>query len=93
MVQDQNPKPGSQLPKNSLVVLYGEGSTTSTSVTVPDLKNMNASQATTALRDKNLNINIEGSGTVITQDYMANEQVPEGTIIKVTLRSTLKDAH
>ena len=93
LVQDQNPKPGSQLPKNSLVVLYGEGSTTSTSVTVPDLKNMNASQATTALRDKNLNINIEGSGTVITQDYMANEQVPEGTIIKVTLRSTLKDAH
>ena len=54
---------------------------------------MNASQATTTLRDKNLNINIEGSGTVITQDYMANEQVPEGTIIKVTLRSTLTDAH
>ena len=93
LVEDQNPKPGSQLPKNSLIVLYGEGSTTSTSVTVPDLKNMNASQATTVLRDNNLNINIEGSGTVITQDYMANEQVPEGTIIKVTLRSTLKDAH
>ena len=93
LVEDQNPKPGSQLPKNSLIVLYGEGSTTSTSVTVPDLKNMNASQATTVLRDNNLNINIEGSGTVITQDYMANEQVPEGTIIKVTLRSTLTDAH
>lgn len=93
LVGDQNPKPGSQLPKNSLIVLYGEGSTTSTSVTVPDLKNMNASQATTVLRDNNLNINIEGSGTVITQDYMANEQVPEGTIIKVTLRSTLTDAH
>ncbi len=93
LVEDQNPKPGSQLPKNSLIVLYGEGSTTSTSVTVPDLKGMNASQATTILRDNNLNINIEGSGTVITQDYMANEQVPEGTIIKVTLRSTLTDAH
>ena len=93
LVGDQNPKPGSQLPKNSLIVLYGEGSTTSTSVTVPDLKGMNASQATTALRDKNLNINIEGSGTVITQDYMANEQVPEGTIIKVTLKGTLTDAH
>ena len=93
LVEDQNPKPGSQLPKNSLIVLYGEGSTTSTSVTVPDLKNMNASQATTVLRDNNLNINIEGSGTVITQDYMANEQVPEGTIIKVTLKGTLTDAH
>ncbi len=93
LVGDQNPKPGSQLPKNSLIVLYGEGSTTSTSVTVPDLKNMNASQATTVLGDNNLNINIEGSGTVITQDYMANEQVPEGTIIKVTLKGTLTDAH
>ena len=93
LVGDQNPKPGSQLPKNSLIVLYGEGSTTSTSVTVPDLKGMHASQATTTLRDKNLNINIEGSGTVITQDYMANEQVPEGTIIKVTLKGTLTDAH
>ena len=93
LVQDQNPKPGSQLPKNSLIVLYGEGSTTSTSVTVPDLKGMNASQATSALKNVNLNINIEGSGTVITQDYLSGEQVPEGTIIKVNLRSTLTDAH
>ena len=93
LVEDQNPKPGSSLPKNSLIVLYGEGSTTSTSVVVPDLKGMNASQATSTLQSKNLNINIEGSGTVITQDYMANEQVPEGTIIKVTLKSTLTDAH
>ena len=93
LVEDQNPKPGSSLPKNSLIILYGEGSTTSTSVVVPDLKGMNASQATSTLQSKNLNINIEGSGTVMAQDYMANEQVPEGTIIKVTLKSTLTDAH
>ena len=93
LVEDQNPKPGSSLPKNSLIILYGEGSTTSTSVVVPDLKGMNASQATSTLQAKNLNINIEGSGTVMAQDYMANEQVPEGTIIKVTLKSTLTDAH
>ena len=93
LVEDQNPKPGSSLPKNSLIILYGEGSTTSTSVVVPDLKGMNASQATSTLQSKNLNINIEGSGTVMAQDYMANEQVPEGTVIKVTLKSTLTDAH
>ena len=93
LVKEQNPKPGSSLPKNSIIVLYGEGTTTSTSVVVPDLKGMNASQATNALQTKNLNIYIEGSGTVITQDYMANEQVPEGTIIRVTLKSTLTDAH
>ena len=89
LVSDQTPKPGASLSKNSIIVLYGEGSEVSTSVAVPELKGMNASQATTALREKNLNISIEGKGTVITQDYMANEQVQEGTIIKVTLKQTI----
>ena len=90
LVSDQTPKPGASLSKNSIIVLYGEGSEVSTSVAVPDLKGMNASQATAALREKNLNISIEGKGTVISQDYMANEQVQEGTIIRVTLQQTIK---
>ena len=93
LVSDQTPKPGAMLAKNSIIVLYGEGSSVSTSVTVPDLKGMTASQATSTLKDNKLNINIEGSGTVISQDYAKDEQVPEGTIIKVTLKQTLTDAH
>lgn len=93
LVEDQTPKPGSSLSKNSIIVLYGQGSSISTSVTVPDLKGMNASEATSTLKSKNLNINIEGSGTVVSQDYAKDEQVPEGTIIKVTLKQTLTDAH
>ena len=89
LVSDQTPKPGASLQKNSIIVLYGEGSEVSTSVEVPDLKGMNASQATAALREKNLNINIEGKGTVILQDYLANEQVQEGTIIRVTLKQKI----
>ena len=89
LVSDQTPKPGASLSKNSIIILYGEGSEVSTSVAVPDLKGMNASQATTALREKNLNISIEGKGTVISQDYLANEQVREGTIIKVTLKKEI----
>ena len=54
---------------------------------------MNASEATDVLRSQNLNINIEGSGIVLTQDYAKDEQVQEGTIIKVTLKQTLVDAH
>ena len=54
---------------------------------------MNASEATNTLKNKNLNINIEGSGTVITQDYSKDDLVPEGSIIKVTLKQTLTDAH
>ena len=93
LVEEQNPKPGSTLPKNSVVILYAEGSNISTSVTVPDLKGLNASQATSVLKSKNLNINIEGSGVVISQDYAKDEQVPEGTIIKVTLKQTTADTH
>ena len=89
LVKDQTPKPGSYLSKNSIIVLYGEGSDVTTSVTVPDLKGMNASQATTALRDKNLNISIEGKGVVTSQDYLKDEQVQEGTIIKVTLKQSI----
>lgn len=93
LVVDQTPKPGSYLSKNSIIVLYGEGSNVATSVTVPDLKGMNASQAANALKSKNLNINIEGSGIVTSQDYAKDEQVQEGTIVKVTLKQNLTDAH
>lgn len=93
LVEDQTPKPGTTLSKNSIMILYGQGSSISTSVTVPDLKGLNASEASNILKSKNLNINIEGSGIVITQDYAKGEQVPEGTIIKATLKQNLKDAH
>lgn len=93
LVADQTPKPGASLFKNAVIILYGEDSNVSTSVTVPNLKGMNASQATSTLKEKNLNIKIEGTGTVTSQDYAKDEQVPEGTIIKVTLKQTLTDAH
>ena len=93
LVSDQTPKPGNSLSKGSIIVLYGQGNTISTSVEVPDLRGMTASQATSTLKSKNLNINIEGSGTVSSQDYLTGEQVQEGTIIKVTLKPTLTNAH
>lgn len=93
LVENQTPKPGSSLSKGSIIVLYGQGNTTSTSISVPDLKGMNASQAASTLKSKNLNINIEGSGIVVSQDYTKDEQVQEGTIIRVTLKQNLTDAH
>ena len=89
LVADQNPKPGAQLSKNSIIILYGDDSNVATSVAVPDLKGMTASQAKTALSDKNLNINIDGSGYVSTQEYSKGDQIPEGTIVKVTLKQRL----
>lgn len=93
LVSDQNPKQGVALSKGSIIILYGEGDTIATSVSVPDLNGQSASQATNTLRAKNLNIIIEGSGTVVGQEYSKDELVPEGTAIKVTLKQTLTDAH
>ena len=93
LVANQNTKPGSKLSANSIIMLYGEDNTIETSVSVPDLSGMNLSQATNALRAKNLNISVSGSGIVTTQDYAKDELVPEGTIINVTLKPTLTDAH
>lgn len=93
LVVDQTPKPGVSLQKNSIIMLYAEGNTIATSTTVPDLKGMNASQATNALKTQKLNISIEGSGVVVSQDPIKGESVPEGTVVKVTLKQTLTDAH
>ncbi len=90
---DQTPKPGAYLSKNSIIIINSEDSTITTSVAVPNLIGMSASQATETLRTKNLNINIEGTGIVISQEYDKDEQVPEGTIIKVNLKQKLTDAH
>lgn len=93
LVADQTPKPGVSLQKGSIIMLYGEGNTVATSVTVPDLSNMGVAQAANLLKSKNLNISYSGSGVVTTQDYAAGEQVPEGTVINVTLKPVLTDAH
>ncbi len=92
LVADQTPKPGISLSKNSIIFLYDKDSS-ATSTTVPDLKGMNKTEATNALKDKNLNISVEGSGNVISQDYTKGSKVPEGTVISVVLKPTLTDAH
>lgn len=93
LVKSQVPVAGTQLLSGATIVLYSEENDTRTSVTVPDLKGMTAAQATSALKAKNLNISIEGSGYVTSQDYAKDSSVEEGTVIKVTLKETLTDAH
>lgn len=92
LVTDQTPKPGISLENKSIVFLYDKNSTP-TSVTVPDLKGMNKSEALNTLKSQNLNISVEGSGNVLSQDYTKDTQVPEGTVINVVLKKTLTDAH
>ena len=94
LVSDQVPKPGARLLNNSAIFLYSGDDTVRVSVSVPDLKGMSAAQAINSVRSKDLNIVFDGSGSqVISQDYLAGTQVEKGTIITVTMKDELKDAH
>lgn len=93
IVTDQVPKPGTNLIAGATVNLYSAGNDTRTSVTVPNLKDMSLTQAKNALKAKNLNIKITGSGTVVSQDIMAGTTVEEGTVIHVTLQKRTTEAH
>lgn len=55
---------------------------------MPNLIGKNLSQAKNALKEKNLNISVTGSGIVVSQDPIEGTSVEEGTIIKVTLGDT-----
>ena len=86
VVVDQVPKPGVALSEGSIIMLYDQD--TRTSATVPDLTGKSKYQATTELRNSNLNISIEGSGTVVSQDPPKGSIIDAGTVVKVTLKSS-----
>ena len=84
VVVDQVPKPGVSLSEGSIIMLYDQD--TRISATVPDLTGKSKYQATTELKNANLNISVEGSGTVVSQDPPKGSNVDAGTVVKVTLK-------
>ena len=84
LVKDQVPKPGISLQKSSTIMLYDQDTRTST--TVPDLTGKSKYQATSELKNANLNISVEGTGTVVSQDPPKGSSVDAGTVVKVTLK-------
>ena len=46
---------------------------------------MNLSQVKDALKKKNLNLSVSGSGIVVSQEPLKGTSVEEGTIVKVTM--------
>lgn len=93
LVTDQVPKPGTALVSGAIVNLYSEGNEARISQEVPDLKGMSYLQAKSALKQRNLNIHVTGTGTVLSQDPMSGTSVEEGTVINVTLKKEIQDAH
>ena len=91
IVTEQMPRAGTALLSNSTVLLYTEGKDTRVSQTVPNLKGMTKSEAKSALKKKNLNIKINGSGYVTSQEIAAGTSVEEGTVISVTLQKKIAE--
>lgn len=93
IVTDQMPKPGTSLINGASINLYSSGNEARVSQEVPNLKGMSFAQARNALKAKNLNIHVTGTGTVLSQDPMYGTSVEEGTVINVTLHKEIQDAH
>ena len=93
LVTDQVPKPGIKLSEDSIICLYADENDVRVSVKVPDLKGKTLTQARKELKSYNLNIISEGYGKIISQDISKGTSVEEGTIIKVTLKPDIGDAH
>ena len=85
IVTEQFPSKGSELLKGSIIKLYTETENTRVSKKVPDLTNKSLSQVKSLLKNLNLNYSVTGSGTVVSQEPIANTQVEEGTVVKITL--------
>ena len=92
LVTEQTPKAGTSLLRNGIIKLYGNDNTR-TSVNIPNVKGKTLAQARNEFMSKNLNIDYEGTGVVITQTPSYTTSVDEGTVIKVVLADELKEAH
>lgn len=87
IITEQVPRAGTPLAEGAIVELYSdETKNNKVTTTVPDLKGMSYSAAKVSLLSHNLNINVVGSGQVISQDPIAGTEVKEGTVITVTLQ-------
>ena len=93
IVTDKVPKPGTSLITGATVNIYSSGNEARVSVEVPNLKGMTFDKARNTLKARKLNISVTGSGVVLAQDPMAGSTVEEGTVIHVTLKKEIQDAH
>lgn len=90
LIVDQVPKPGVKLLEDSNIYLYTANNNVRSTTTVPNLKGMSSAQVLNSIQASNLNVILDGSGIVVSQDIAAGkEDVEQGTVITVTLQKEL----
>ncbi len=97
-VTDQLPKPGIQLAKNSIVLLYTEEQADAKLVTVPDLEGCSISDCRDILNARGLNFETIGAGQnstggayAVKQSMEPGTEVPPATVIGVEFRHSASD--
>lgn len=78
LIVDQVPKPGVTLLENSTIYLYTPNNNVRSTTTVPNLKGMSSAQVLNSIRASNLNVVLDGSGIVISQDISSRKRSRTG---------------
>lgn len=87
LIVDQVPKPGVSLLEDSTIYLYTSNNNIRSNTKVPNLKGMTSAQVINSTRASNLNVILDGSGTVVSQNITAGKEVEQGTTITVTMQT------
>lgn len=92
LVSEQVPKSGIYLEEGSTIYLYTSENSNRKTTKVPNIKGKTVAEATKILKDKNLNIKVDGDkGIIVSQDPTFDVEVEEGTVINVVIKEQLKD--
>ncbi|WP_313560671.1 penicillin-binding transpeptidase domain-containing protein [Ruminiclostridium cellobioparum] len=91
IVQEQTPKSTALLHENSIVILYTYKPTNEAEAMVPDVKNKTINEATQAFKKAGINIDINGTGTAVSQQVEAGKTVKKGAVVEVTFRNIFED--
>ena len=82
VITNQVPKYGASLEAGACVMLYKSGDETQ-KVPVPDVRNSNSGFAAQTFKNAGLNVRVEGTGFVLTQDVTPGEQIDKGSIVTI----------
>lgn len=87
LITDQIPKPGIKLLENSTIYLYTSNNNTREVTNVPDFRSMSSAQVLNSAQAANINIVLDGTGSVVSQDVSAGSQIEIGSVVTVTLQT------
>lgn len=83
IIKEQTPKPGAQLAKKSVVIMYTYEPEEQIMVEVPDVTNKTIDEATKALNAAGLNIKVVGNGNAVKQSVEPGTKIPQGEVVEV----------